>query len=62
MQLVGFDTVVSTPYWKVRNSWSADWGEAGFIRLPYGVNACSVASEAMLPTAVLLEKTASLVV
>ena len=62
VQLVGFDTVASIPYWKVRNSWSADWGEAGFIRLPYGVNACSVASEPVLPTAVLLEKTASLVV
>ena len=27
-------------YWKVRNQWSTAWGEAGYIRLQYGVNAC----------------------
>ena len=27
----GFDTAASIPYWKVRNSWSTDWCEAGFI-------------------------------
>ena len=36
--------------------------DRAFIRLPHGVSACSVASEGVLPTAVLLEKTASLVV
>ena len=29
--LSGFDTAASIPYWKVRNSWSTDWCEAGFI-------------------------------
>merc|ERR1712146_841571 len=40
VQLVGYDTTASTPYWKVRNSWGTYWGENGFIRLPMGENAC----------------------
>ena len=27
VQLVGFDTAASTLKWKVRNSWSANWGD-----------------------------------
>merc|ERR1712232_1320002 len=44
VQLVGYDK--SQNYWKVRNSWAADWGEEGFIRLPMGENACGIADEA----------------
>jgi len=51
VQLVGYDTTASTPYWKVRNSWASDWGENGFIRLPMGKNACGIADEAMYVTA-----------
>jgi len=40
VQIVGVDT--SAGYWKVRNSWSADWGEQGYIRLAYGEDMCGI--------------------
>lgn len=43
VQLVGVDT--ETGYWKIRNSWSPDWGEEGFIRIAYGANTCGLATE-----------------
>jgi len=33
VQLVGYGTENNTPYWIIRNSWGATWGEKGFIRL-----------------------------
>jgi len=51
VQLVGYDKTASKPYWKVRNSWAASWGESGFIRLPFGKNACGVANEAVIISA-----------
>jgi len=53
VQVVGYDTTASTPYWKVRNSWGTSWGEGGFIRLPMGVNSCGIADEATYVKAVL---------
>jgi len=46
VQIVGYDVSASTPYWNVRNSWGASWGESGFIRLAYGHNTCGCAQEA----------------
>jgi len=45
VQLVGYDMTAATPFWSVRNSWGADWGESGYIRLQYGQNTCGVAQE-----------------
>ena len=33
VQVVGYGTENSQPYWIVRNSWTPDWGEKGYIRL-----------------------------
>lgn len=50
VQLVGYDTSASPPYWIVRNQWGTSWGEDGYIRLEYNHgNVCGVADEASYP-------------
>jgi len=46
VQLVGYDTTASNPYWIVRNSWGTDWGNAGYIWLEMGKNTCLMTEEA----------------
>jgi len=38
-------------YWIVKNSWSPDWGEGGYLYLQGGKNLCGVADEATFVTA-----------
>lgn len=40
--LVGYDTTSTSPYWRIRNSWGADWGENGYIRISFGKNTCGI--------------------
>lgn len=44
VQIVGFGEHKGTSYWKVRNSWGAEWGENGYMRLKIGDNLCNIAS------------------
>ena len=45
VQVVGYDMDASDgPYWIVRNSWTAQWGEDGLIRLKAGDNTCGIAN------------------
>jgi C1A family cysteine protease len=46
VELVGYDTTGSTPFWIVRNSWGTDWGENGYIRLEMWDNTCGISEEA----------------
>ncbi|KAG8048277.1 hypothetical protein GUJ93_ZPchr0008g11469 [Zizania palustris] len=51
---VGYGTTVDgTKYWIVKNSWGADWGEKGYIRMKRDVSAkeglCGIAMEASYP-------------
>jgi len=52
--ITGFDVAEDwmfedVPIWNVRNSWSADWGESGYIRIKRGINLCGIAEEVVLP-------------
>jgi len=62
VQLVGYDTTGSQPYWKVRNSWASSWGEKGHIRLPMGQNACGLANWPMMVEAEMVSSDEEVVV
>jgi len=47
--IVGYDFTGATPFWIVRNSWGASWGESGYFRIVKGKNACGLASAVSHP-------------
>lgn len=52
--LVGFSK--NEKYWIVKNSWGANFGESGYIRLQYGTNTCNLVfspSSSQVSTAIL---------
>ena len=46
---VGYDSVSDVPFWIIKNSWGAGWGDEGFFKMKLGTNMCGVATCASYP-------------
>ena len=47
VNIVGWDD--NGGYWIMRNSWGANWGEKGYIRIKYGCNGIGTAANYVIP-------------
>merc|ERR1712110_1302895 len=54
VNIVGYGST-TIQYWKIRNSWSANWGEAGYIRVSRGDCTCGLCTTVVTATGVTIK-------
>lgn len=47
--LIGYGRQQNLDYWLLKNSWSREWGDDGYMKILRNKNACGIASFAVLP-------------